>query len=175
MNRRELVALGLATILMLGIQSVAHANKCKAGKVKGLGSFAACVARAEARAAAVGIDPLSDLKTTAAVTKCQQKLLALYARLDLKGGCETSGDGAAVSGGFLLWRLVNFAQLCVMRDENLLATCIAPTGITVTATCARGCNGGVNQGLACIEDAECPGAACVSAFPALVTAGICAP
>jgi hypothetical protein len=175
MMRRAFSILGAAAILVLATQGVASANKCKASKLKALGKFFSCVATAESKAVAGGFDPLTEPKTVLKVAKCQLGIEAAYGKLDQKGGCETTGDGSAVSGAALIWRLANWAQLCVMRDSDLLATCTAPANITVTADCARGCAAGVNQGLACTSDPECPGGACVNAFPALVNAGICAP
>jgi hypothetical protein len=93
--------LGVAAIVgVLAFGTSAHAYlssftvdanaKCRAAKIKTVGKAAAAYAGCYSKAASKGLatDP-------ACITKASGKLTAAFAKLDLKGGCGTTADGAS--------------------------------------------------------------------------------
>jgi hypothetical protein len=122
-----------------------------------------------------GLNQETDPGAIAGRAKCDGRIIGTFMKADLKGpDCETSNDAGPILNFEELVRRAGWAQLCVMRDPDIIGICVPPP-LTLTADCARGCNGGTNQGMQCLVDLDCPSAACVSGFPPLVAVGICIP
>ncbi len=68
-------------------------NKCQALKIQDAGKKAACIAALQAKFVGKGtpIDPTK-------LAKCNAKVTDAYAKLEAKGGCNTTNDAATIEG-----------------------------------------------------------------------------
>jgi hypothetical protein len=66
-------------------------NKCASAKIKAASKKAACKAALEGKKAGSG-DPIDPLK----IAKCEDKFSAAFTKAETKGGCNTTGDAAAI-------------------------------------------------------------------------------
>jgi hypothetical protein len=82
----------LAGILAITLPGIAAAqSRCSAYKIKAAARKTTCLSNQYAHAAQSNADPKQDNIDT-----CKAKFAALFAKLDLKGGCPTTGDAAAI-------------------------------------------------------------------------------
>ncbi len=109
------------------------AQKCASSKIKAAEKKVACLLALRAKAALTGTPP-----DATKVTACGTKLTASYGKIELKGGCGTSGDAGTVEN-----------KVDAFVDD--LATALTPV------SCPSGC---VAQGGSCNTGADCCSQAC---------------
>lgn len=92
---KALLAIGAVCLLTTGASAaVTPEAKCQGGKSDASGKYAACVSKAEKSLVAGG----DMTKYTAALGKCEEKLVSAWSKLEAGGACPSTGDAAAVQG-----------------------------------------------------------------------------
>jgi len=129
---------------MASLAAEGTAQKCEALKLKAAGKNAVCQTRQMAKAVTGG---------TADLGACGAKLDAVFAKLEAKGGCTTTGDASAVGSR------INAAANVVLT--NLSALCTPTTCTDNGGSCgivSDGCGGTLDCGpceTTCSSDADC--------------------
>ncbi len=121
MVKRLAAALGvLVFVAVTALTAHAQGNKCQGAKIKDAGKKAACLTGLQAKIATAGTGTLDP----AAVAKCASKVGAAFAKLEGKGGCNTTGDSTTIE---------DKVDAFVDDVANELTCAPPPTG---TSTCA---------------------------------------
>jgi cysteine-rich repeat protein len=124
-------------------------NTCQGEKIKAAGKKAACKLGLEAKQASKGgtIDP-------AKVAKCESKLSSMFAKNESKGGCNTTGDAAAIEAKV-------DAFVADAANELDPTTTTSTTTSTTTTTIPTVCgDGSITGSEECDDGGTLPGDGC---------------